>query len=216
MVRVLRLTLAGGRHLRANFSPLNGWLARLLCGNVEWSLRPQTPPPAFTAPMTGPRIPECRVKKALPKKEGTLRCNSQRGATKDWVQFAAYQTRHPGWWIGCPGVGPIRRCHIVGAAAARLTNPSRRTQSSRRRAWARERIAGPPASPTKQPHMQGKSTNAPNAPNPQAMDSGLKSISHNRSANPHKPNAHKKGRASFRTPGLSSTQKQLSGTALLR
>ena len=47
VVRVLRLTLAVGGSWSAYFVSLRWWLARSLCGNVEWTLRPRTTPPAF-------------------------------------------------------------------------------------------------------------------------------------------------------------------------
>ena len=58
VVRVLRLTLAGEPCQCANSGPSTEWLECCLCGNGEWSLRPQTPPPAFTIPMNGPRMPK--------------------------------------------------------------------------------------------------------------------------------------------------------------
>ncbi len=42
--------------------------------------------------------------------------------------------RNPGWWIGCPVVGSIRRCHRMQAPIDSLTNTSRRTCYGRRRA----------------------------------------------------------------------------------
>jgi len=54
---------------------------------------------------------------------------------------------HAGWWIGRPGVGPIRRCHRACVSITALMSTSRCASSARRRAWARERIPGPPALP---------------------------------------------------------------------
>ena len=48
MVRVLRLTLAGGGFWLATGIAFTGWLERLLCGSREWSLRPRTPLPTFS------------------------------------------------------------------------------------------------------------------------------------------------------------------------
>ena len=54
---------------------------------------------------------------------------------------------HAGWWIGRPGVGPIRRCHRACVSITALMSTSRCASSARRRAWARERMHGPPALP---------------------------------------------------------------------
>jgi hypothetical protein len=35
--------------------------------------------------------------------------------------FPRMQTHPPGWWIGCQGVGPIRRCHRANAPANAFT-----------------------------------------------------------------------------------------------
>ena len=56
-------------------------------------------------------------------------------------------TTHAGWWIGRPGVGPIRRCHRACVPITVLMSTSRCASSARRRAWARERMSGPPALP---------------------------------------------------------------------
>ncbi len=50
-----------------------------------------------------------------------------------------------GWWIGCPGVGPIRGSHNGGLAAAVLRPKCWYARCACPRAWARERIPGPPA-----------------------------------------------------------------------
>ena len=58
------------------------------------------------------------------------------------------QIHHPpGWWIGRPGGGPIRRCHRVCVPIAVLMSRLRHASSVQRRAWARERMPGPPALP---------------------------------------------------------------------
>jgi hypothetical protein len=47
VVRVLRLTLAVGCFWFSCVVLSMRWLLRSHCGNVEWSLRPRTTPPAF-------------------------------------------------------------------------------------------------------------------------------------------------------------------------
>ena len=97
------------------------------------------------------------------------------------LSLTAYHSHVPGWWIGCPGVGPIRRCHRGKVPSTVLTSLRRQVSGRCRRAWARERIPGPPASPTKQAQLHGTNTDALSDPNPQAPDSGQTSSPHNRS-----------------------------------
>ena len=51
-----------------------------------------------------------------------------------WVPKYENQTRNPGWWIGCPGAGSIRRCHRTGTSTVLLTSKRQRANQSRRRA----------------------------------------------------------------------------------
>ncbi len=60
---------------------------------------------------------------------------------------AGAPTTHAEWWIGRPGVGPIRRCHRACVPITVLMSTSRCASSARRRAWARERMSGPPTLP---------------------------------------------------------------------
>ena len=98
-------------------------------GNREWGLRPQTPPP------TEMGVVVC---------VGTAKFIGSVSAPEMPAVHAA-PLALSGWWFGCPGAGPIRACHRLGLPAAVLTSSQGPGNNGQARAWAGERIPGPPA-----------------------------------------------------------------------
>lgn len=109
---VLRLTSRATVRVRC-FCFVNAAWALAVCGNREWSLRPDYPNP----------LPHSRV--------GVPKCNNQS------VGFDGLLLARPraveGGWCGLTGAGSIRGCLRTCAPAAPLKNRRRRTRSSRPR-----------------------------------------------------------------------------------
>ncbi len=143
----LRLTLAGVCFWLARAAAVNRCRALPLCGNREWSLRSQAAPPTQGGACAGPRMQRQKAKANYSYSSAIKLCcelvtHSHHSLC---LSLTAHQSYVPGWWIGCPVVGPIRRCHRVKVPGTVLTSLRRHVNGRRRRAWARERIPGPPA-----------------------------------------------------------------------
>lgn len=129
--------VAGGHFGFAMVAASTPQLARPLCGNRKCDLRPQTPPPAVSG------VCGQENKKSLPP----LRCAISRRLKVNFF-FVQRSTTPLGWWIGYPFIGPIRGGRRAGAPESVLANNCPSVNRVRPRAWARERIPGPPALPT--------------------------------------------------------------------
>ena len=90
-------------------------------------------------------VPDVAKRIALVQKTPCVPSHTSATANLTRGKFHPHPTTPLGWWIGCSGVGPIRRCHRECAPGTALTKQGKRTHHARRRAWARERIHDSPA-----------------------------------------------------------------------